>query len=475
MIIAINLIIASLFSSARCTSLSDLGSDSDSSSLEFDFIEWGDSCDPGDVRLEFLKSDQLFADTKSGKKRDENFLKKTNTLYLDFYRGNSKAMKDVIELGVNVNLKIANGWTLLHLASLYGHLETLELLLKSGAVVSEKSLTGITPLMIASGKGHLGIVKLLIKYGADLNDQTKEELSAFHLASGNGHIEVVEFFITSGANLNVQTKTGLTPLHLASENGHLKLVELLIKSGANLMSAENSRTITPLHLASDNGHQDLVDLFIKYNAYKDALTQKGLTPLHYASKNGYSLIVKSLIESGADLNIKDAKGYSPLHVAVVYDRLEVVKILIDKGANKTQIDQNRMTLLHHAAKWTSNCDLIYFLIKNDVPIYARNGEQETALEISRKMKKEESVTKIIDAFVEIKLAQDSSPLTCSVCLESENLTISSSCMHVTCESCVDKVCSRQSKCPDCRGDFEKEKRSYVRCQPLQSRAFGSGK
>ena len=90
-----------------------------------------------------------------------------------------------------------DGWTALHLAAFFGHLEATARLLEAGAslaAVSRNSLTN-TPL---------------------------------HAAVAGGHVEVALFLIARGADVDAADAGRHTPLHIAAEAGYLPVVEALL-------------------------------------------------------------------------------------------------------------------------------------------------------------------------------------------------------------------------------------------------------
>lgn len=74
--------------------------------------------------------------------------------------GDAGAVKELIDLGVEINLKDNNGWT---------------------------------PLNYAAGKGYLEIVRLLVKHGADVFGVGRDQRTPAMIALAAGHREVVEF------------------------------------------------------------------------------------------------------------------------------------------------------------------------------------------------------------------------------------------------------------------------------------------
>ena len=84
------------------------------------------------------------------------------------------------------------GNTALHIASIYGYLETAERLASSGADVNIISSDGRTALHIASYYGHLGIVQLLLCQGADMSIRDTYGDTALDWASNYDNLKVAD-------------------------------------------------------------------------------------------------------------------------------------------------------------------------------------------------------------------------------------------------------------------------------------------
>ena len=59
------------------------------------------------------------------------------------------------------------GWTPLHEAANFGHLEIVNYLLDYGADIDHRGDAGITPLIDAASCGHVQMMRLLIERGAN--------------------------------------------------------------------------------------------------------------------------------------------------------------------------------------------------------------------------------------------------------------------------------------------------------------------
>lgn len=125
--------------------------------------------------------------------------------------GNLKAIKVLIENGLNPNILENDGASLItsinsyHNSRLPNSLETLEFIIKNGGNVNllndKKGTLDRTPLIVACSGSNLANVKMLIKHGADPHfiyenipgDRFPE--SAFIKASGSKAIDIVNYLI----------------------------------------------------------------------------------------------------------------------------------------------------------------------------------------------------------------------------------------------------------------------------------------
>ena len=96
--------------------------------------------------------------------------------------GEKKDVKELIDMGADVNQKDKDGWTALMCASYRGCKEVVELLIEKGADVNAKTNGGKTALMEASAYGDKEIIELLIQNGADVNQKNNNGQNAMMLA-----------------------------------------------------------------------------------------------------------------------------------------------------------------------------------------------------------------------------------------------------------------------------------------------------
>jgi len=127
------------------------------------------------------------------------------------------AVRRLLELGD------ARGYTVMHVASQYGHANVVyHLAMRWNADIDGLDLDDRTPLHWAAYKGFVDATKLLLFLNASPNQKDKEGCTPLHWASIRGNIEAVNTLLQGGAkdSIYAQDVTGSTPQQLAAEKGH---------------------------------------------------------------------------------------------------------------------------------------------------------------------------------------------------------------------------------------------------------------
>ena len=146
--------------------------------------------------------------------------------------GNSVILPALIaERGADVYAP--DGWTPLHLAAFFGHVEAARLLIEAGADVHavSKNPTANTPMHAAATRGHLDVIELLLANGADVNRKAGGGWTPLHLAAGSRSPETVAFLLQRGADVNVTDEKGNTPLAIANQTNQSRAAELIRAKG----------------------------------------------------------------------------------------------------------------------------------------------------------------------------------------------------------------------------------------------------
>ncbi len=234
-----------------------------------------------------------------------------------------------------------DGWTALHYA-VGGDIDNVEFvkqLLELGANVQATTADGRTPLheAAASFTGNVEMVKLLIERGADIHARDARGYTPMHRAAGNCSCKaaVAKLLIERGADIHAIATNGRTPLHGAAQCGNTATTKLLLDLGA-VVDVRDSENRTPLHEAAKGGYAATAEALLECGADVNAKDNNGFTPLHDAA--GLYIrgpeVVTLLIERGADVNAKDNNGHTPLQQAEISKQPEVAELLREHGAKE---------------------------------------------------------------------------------------------------------------------------------------------
>jgi ankyrin repeat protein len=181
-----------------------------------------------------------------------------------------------------VNAKNSDETTQAQNAVLEGRELELEQLLQSGVNTNIRYADGQTMLMHASNRGDLKMIKLLLANGADVNAKTP---------------------------INKDGLGAITALHKALLVDAVNIVDELIKAGANPL-AEANGVWTPLHYAAYRGATQSIRYLHqhKLNIDEPFHGARGSTPLMIAAEHAQVPTIQLLLELGADPKRKDSYG-----------------------------------------------------------------------------------------------------------------------------------------------------------------------
>ena len=133
----------------------------------------------------------------------------------------------------------ADGWSPLHLAAHYGHVETVELLLHNNAPVDQRSTnqlanTALHAALAGQDAQRRGaVVRALIAAGADVNATQHGGWTPIHQAAAANDRALVDYLLAKGASATVTNDAGTTPAAIARERGHNGLSEYLEQRAAS--------------------------------------------------------------------------------------------------------------------------------------------------------------------------------------------------------------------------------------------------
>jgi len=145
--------------------------------------------------------------------------------------GDLEAMSVAYERApATVNGRSRDGWSPLHLAGFYGHVDAARWLLERGAAVEAIS-TGREanrPLHAAlAGAGNPALVELLVARGADVCATGASGITPLHIAASRGSEQFVALLRAGGADPQAAMHDGRTPADLAAERNFPALADQL--------------------------------------------------------------------------------------------------------------------------------------------------------------------------------------------------------------------------------------------------------
>ena len=157
---------------------------------------------------------------------------------LDLYEaaalGQLERVKQLIEKELSQARSYSpDGFPVIALAAVFGHLEVAEYLFGKGAEINAAATngTGYNALTGAVASGHTAIVSWLLANGADPNYRYANGYSPLLTAAANGYLGIVSILLAGGADLHAQSNDGKTALSMAEERGHPAVAEFLRNSG----------------------------------------------------------------------------------------------------------------------------------------------------------------------------------------------------------------------------------------------------
>lgn len=326
-----------------------------------------------------------------------------DALFRAIRSGDLQAVRNLLNNGIDPNVRDEDGGTALMNAAVYSDVEMMATIIQKGAAVNTSNKAGATALMWSVG--DLEKVRLLIRHGADVNatsdahstplilacqlpnatdvvalllesgadvNANSGRFSPLMAAAARGDPATAMLLIRRGADVKAKNKFGFSAIHGASFNGTAELVSLLLVRDADPNLAVAG--FTPAMWAAVQGKSDILKLLVERNANINARQKgEGTTALLWASTTGYKDVVDYLLDQGADPNVPDVRGYTPLSWAKRRGDSDIVKSLVKSGSKDTQPYPQPANPRQRIKRVTP--EKISSAIERSLPLMLKSGEQ----------------------------------------------------------------------------------------------------
>ncbi|XP_018522092.1 LOW QUALITY PROTEIN: poly [ADP-ribose] polymerase tankyrase-2-like [Lates calcarifer] len=251
--------------------------------------------------------------------------------------------------------------------------QVCELLLRKGANVNEKMKDLLTPLHLASEKAHNDIIEVLVKHEAKVNTVDHLGQTALHRAARCGHLQTCRLLLSAGSDPLLTSLQGFSPSQLGN-----KSVQEILQEGVLVGNSEVDRQLLE---ASKTGDLETVQkLCTVQNVNCRDVEGRQSTPLHFAAGYNRLAVVQFLLQHGADVHAKDKGGLVPLHNACSYGHYEVAELLVLHGAVVNVADLWKFTPLHEAAA-KGKYDICKLLLQHGADPTRKNRDGNTPLDL----------------------------------------------------------------------------------------------
>ncbi|CAL4076985.1 unnamed protein product, partial [Meganyctiphanes norvegica] len=257
-------------------------------------------------------------------------------LHITAEEADDHTMKYLYTVHVNPNQTDNHGDTKVDRSTEKGNTPAVDLLAdKFKASVMERTKDGSTLVHIASLHGHPDTVMSFLRKGVPLHMPNREGARCIHTAAQRGHVGVVNAIINKGEHVDAKTNDGFTAMHIAVRAGKPAVVESLLGWGGNLTIQGGPARESALHLAARvKDGEKCAEMLLKSGADPNLPKDDGQTPLHLAAGNNNLRTLKLLLEDGAKATITSKSGETPLHLACASFRVDAAKMIINHVTKK---------------------------------------------------------------------------------------------------------------------------------------------
>ena len=279
------------------------------------------------------------------------------------------------QANINARMQDELGAAPIHVATMYGSLDTIVTLHHLGCDISAFEDDDLTPLHYAVESEDVNIVSLLLKLNANVT-ACGSSGAPLHIAAKKDNLEIIRVLVQNGhpADIDVRDIEDYTPLHVAAQNGCDRSAALLVSMGANVLS-KTAQGQSACDLATRNRYPLVVNILayvredvLSRFSHCDPLMQRLGAALHLAThQNRISSVNYLLKQAGCPPDVEDNTGRTALSIATINNNLEMCKELISLGANVNHVSKNGVRPILTAA-FNGYVQIVEELIRNGAEV-----------------------------------------------------------------------------------------------------------
>ena len=246
---------------------------------------------------------------------------------------NAEILRVLIKACKNICEFDHEGLSLLHIAANAGHIKVVQELLNGGINVNIKSREGLSALCYAVNEGRTSIVELLLDNGATNVDSGSENIHWMaSLLACAPNVAICRLLDNRGINnwtekIKASFRIRFVPHFADCPDGQL--------SAGSSYTSVPVHQMTPLHHIAWRGYIDVFRYVVEHVKDVDINVEAefGIRPLFFAILAGSIGMVKSMLEQGATTGgIYTPTGWTMLHLAAHLGYHQIVMCLLEHGA-----------------------------------------------------------------------------------------------------------------------------------------------
>ncbi|KJH52576.1 ankyrin repeat protein [Dictyocaulus viviparus] len=191
-------------------------------------------------------------------------------------------------------------------------------LLNLGANVDHLSLNGQSAMRVAALSGNTKIVRILAEHITDWEQQDMDGTPLVHTLLINKQTAMAELLLTLGAFISAKDTHGRTCAHVVCAINDMCGARMLRRLAASFEVVDDGGR-TPLLTAVWNCHLEISTYLLEtVGVNPNSVDEQGASALSVAAQQGNRELVVLLLRMGAEPSLKDLAGRTAFDVATMY-------------------------------------------------------------------------------------------------------------------------------------------------------------